>query len=349
QVAQVLHRGGTQLRTIEVEEDPAVERHDDPLADALDRRAGDRHRQLLGLLVHLPADQRAGRTADRGADDRAPRRAPRRLPDHAARGCAGRRPDDRAALGVAQVGAAAEPECKDREQRRRPRRTLESRHRLIPHVEGNDLVVVILWICAGGFPRPWLDTITRAAGRCHPSPGGRTAPPFARPGSHPADERRRTTRSCAGTPTPPTSRPPPAAPAPTNRRAGTGARAHGGRGRCPVGARSRSPPRMTPRVVSMRSIRWLAALAAPLVILTFAALSLRRRDAPQYHGTLLDPPLPAHDFTLQSADGPVRLEDLRGDYVAVFFGYPACPDVCPMTLARLATALRALGPDAQGM
>ena len=99
----------------------------------------------------------------------------------------------------------------------------------------------------------------------------------------------------------------------------------------------------------MRSIRWLAALAAPLVILIFAALSLLRRDAPQYHGTLLDPPLPAHDFTLQSADGPVRLKDLRGDYVAVFFGYTSCPDVCPMTLARLATALRALGPDAQGM
>src|SRR5690606_23946565 len=185
--------------------------------------------------------------------------------------------------------------------------------------------------------------------RCRPSPGGRTAPPFARPGSHPADERRRTTRSCAGTPTPPPSSPPPAAPAPTNRRAGPGVRTHGRRGTSPFGARSRSPPRMTTRVVSMRSIRWLAALAAPLVILIFAALSLLRRDAPQYHGTLLDPPLPAHDFTLQSADGPVRLEDLRGDYVAVFFGSTSGPDVCPMTRARLATALRALGPDAQGM
>jgi cytochrome oxidase Cu insertion factor (SCO1/SenC/PrrC family) len=43
--------------------------------------------------------------------------------------------------------------------------------------------------------------------------------------------------------------------------------------------------------------------------------------APAYYGTLLDPPLPARDFELESVDGPFRLSDLRGQHVAVFFGY----------------------------
>lgn len=65
--------------------------------------------------------------------------------------------------------------------------------------------------------------------------------------------------------------------------------------------------------------------------------------APAYYGTLLDPPLPARDFELESVDGPFRLSDLRGQHVAVFFGYTSCPDVCPMTLARLTAARREVG------
>ena len=41
------------------------------------------------------------------------------------------------------------------------------------------------------------------------------------------------------------------------------------------------------------------------------------------------------DFTLQSFDGPVSLEQLRGKVVLIFFGYTSCPDVCPTTLANL--------------
>jgi len=41
------------------------------------------------------------------------------------------------------------------------------------------------------------------------------------------------------------------------------------------------------------------------------------------------------DFTLQSFDGPVSLEQLRGKVVLIFFGYTSCPDVCPTTLASL--------------
>ena len=38
--------------------------------------------------------------------------------------------------------------------------------------------------------------------------------------------------------------------------------------------------------------------------------------------------------------------DFRGKVVVLFFGYTQCPDVCPTTLADLASAMRKLGPDA---
>ena len=42
------------------------------------------------------------------------------------------------------------------------------------------------------------------------------------------------------------------------------------------------------------------------------------------------------DFTLKSAAGPLSLQDLRGSVVLIFFGYTACPTVCPISLATIA-------------
>lgn len=53
------------------------------------------------------------------------------------------------------------------------------------------------------------------------------------------------------------------------------------------------------------------------------------------------------DFTLQSADGPVSLKDLRGKVVLLYFGYTFCPDVCPTSLALIAEALKQLTPAEQ--
>jgi protein SCO1/2 len=50
-------------------------------------------------------------------------------------------------------------------------------------------------------------------------------------------------------------------------------------------------------------------------------------------------PYPAADFSLTSHSGTdVSLSDFRGEPVALFFGYTHCPDVCPLTLAKLAEA-----------
>ena len=67
---------------------------------------------------------------------------------------------------------------------------------------------------------------------------------------------------------------------------------------------------------------------------------------PVLHGTLIEPPKPMPDFTLQSADGPVSLSDFRGKVVVLYFGYTSCPDVCPTTLANLRQAVNNLGATA---
>jgi protein SCO1 len=53
------------------------------------------------------------------------------------------------------------------------------------------------------------------------------------------------------------------------------------------------------------------------------------------------------DFQLTDFNGqPRRLSDFHGKVVALFFGYTHCPDVCPTTMAELASAMKKLGADA---
>ena len=51
------------------------------------------------------------------------------------------------------------------------------------------------------------------------------------------------------------------------------------------------------------------------------------------------------DFRLQSWRGPVRLSDLRGKLVLIYFGYTWCPDICPTNLAIMSLALKQLSAD----
>lgn len=62
--------------------------------------------------------------------------------------------------------------------------------------------------------------------------------------------------------------------------------------------------------------------------------------------TGLMPPL---KFTLTEAnrDIPVQAKDYRGRILLVFFGYTHCPDVCPLTLSRIKSALAKLGEEAE--
>lgn len=54
------------------------------------------------------------------------------------------------------------------------------------------------------------------------------------------------------------------------------------------------------------------------------------------------------DFELTDHRGQrLRSADLQGKFQVLFFGYTHCPDICSPTLARLATVLDKLGPDAE--
>jgi protein SCO1 len=56
------------------------------------------------------------------------------------------------------------------------------------------------------------------------------------------------------------------------------------------------------------------------------------------------------DFHLTDHNGKTRsLEDFRGKVVVLFFGYTHCPDVCPATLAELATVMKQLGPESENV
>lgn len=53
----------------------------------------------------------------------------------------------------------------------------------------------------------------------------------------------------------------------------------------------------------------------------------------------------AKDFALPDHNGKLRtLADFKGKAVVVFFGYTQCPDVCPTTLAEMASVMQQLGP-----
>lgn len=57
--------------------------------------------------------------------------------------------------------------------------------------------------------------------------------------------------------------------------------------------------------------------------------------------------LPDLEFTLTSDQGrSVRAADYRGDIILLYFGYTHCPDVCPTTMARLASVTQRLGKAA---
>ena len=92
-------------------------------------------------------------------------------------------------------------------------------------------------------------------------------------------------------------------------------------------------------------MRW-RTVAICLVLAVAAACATPHR----FHGIAETPPRQAPDLALLDQTGrPFRLEAFRGQVVLVYFGYTACPDVCPTTLAQLTEVRRRLGPDAARM
>ncbi|MBC6955037.1 MAG: SCO family protein [Anaerolineae bacterium] len=104
----------------------------------------------------------------------------------------------------------------------------------------------------------------------------------------------------------------------------------------------------------------VTAIFALIVVAALAFISGQQPPADATTGTraaLVDPgayssgvtalePKAVEPFTLQSADGVVTLESLRGRYTLIYFGYTYCPDFCPSTMTDWRVIRKALGEDA---
>jgi protein SCO1 len=100
------------------------------------------------------------------------------------------------------------------------------------------------------------------------------------------------------------------------------------------------------RPASHRPLLVVATAMAALVVAT--AVLTARSGPPRFHGTVYTEVAPAAPFELVDHDGtPVTLESYRGAPVLLFFGFTHCPDVCPLTLARLTTAVEQAGRSAR--
>jgi protein SCO1 len=87
-----------------------------------------------------------------------------------------------------------------------------------------------------------------------------------------------------------------------------------------------------------------------LLVLAIVVASACGRAAEPASGTLAEDARPAFggDFTLTNPDGqPFRLDQVRGRPAVLFFGYTSCPDMCPMTMSRIAAALKLVGDEAR--
>ncbi len=90
--------------------------------------------------------------------------------------------------------------------------------------------------------------------------------------------------------------------------------------------------------------RILPALAAAALLGLAGAVWLAASRGPAFHGTTYDDVTPAPDLSLVDHTGrPAALRDFRGRAVLLFFGFTHCPDVCPLTLAKLARVTESLG------
>jgi len=84
-----------------------------------------------------------------------------------------------------------------------------------------------------------------------------------------------------------------------------------------------------------------------LLVATFLFLNTTKSNNPKFNGSIIDPPVPAADFTLTNQDGQLAsLSDLQGKYLLIFFGFTCCIDECPATMAILSQARMELGANA---
>ncbi len=91
-------------------------------------------------------------------------------------------------------------------------------------------------------------------------------------------------------------------------------------------------------------ISWLVFIASAVALTAAGVLFFLLRPATPVAGTELNNPVPVSGLELVDHRGETvdLAADFGGDVTLVFFGYTRCPDVCPLTMARLAQAYEGL-------
>jgi len=91
-------------------------------------------------------------------------------------------------------------------------------------------------------------------------------------------------------------------------------------------------------------ISWLAFISSAVALTAAGVLFFLLRPDPPLAGTELNNPVPVSGLQLVNHRGEkVDLAaDFGGEVTLVFFGYTRCPDICPLTMARLAQAYEGL-------
>jgi len=81
---------------------------------------------------------------------------------------------------------------------------------------------------------------------------------------------------------------------------------------------------------------WIALLCLALLVLAIFFLTRQGKTSQEFFGSRIVPPVPAADFILVNQDDQsVKLTDLRGKYLLLFFGFTSCTNECPATMAIL--------------
>ncbi|MFH2040004.1 MAG: SCO family protein [Chloroflexota bacterium] len=98
-------------------------------------------------------------------------------------------------------------------------------------------------------------------------------------------------------------------------------------------------------------IKKIVLIALSCIVLLIAAIFLlfnpTRRNDHNFNGSIIEPPVPAADFTLTNQDGrSASLSDLQGKYLLIFFGFTSCVDECPATMAILSQVRNGLDENA---
>ena len=94
----------------------------------------------------------------------------------------------------------------------------------------------------------------------------------------------------------------------------------------------------------------------PIVILAIVALvagyyagnMFKQKAPPPVLASVLEPPKEIRPFELIGGDGEAfTLDDFKGQWTLVYFGYTYCPDICPTTLSDISRAYNRLAdqPD----